>query len=70
MSKRILRTLEAAEHVGLSASTLEKFRIRGGGPRFIRLAGRSVRYDVRDLDEWLDHQRESTDDDGQPRSAA
>jgi hypothetical protein len=31
--KRVLRTPEAAEYVGLSASTLEKFRLSGEGPR-------------------------------------
>ena len=71
MRKRILRTSEAAEYVGLSRSTLEKMRLSGDGPRSIRLGGRAVGYDVRDLDEWLDHQRESTDDGGgRPRSAA
>ena len=71
ISRRVLRTGPAAEYVGLSSSKLEKMRVTGDGPRFIRLAGRAVGYDVRDLDEWLDHQRESThDDSGQPRSAA
>ncbi len=68
MSKRILRTLDAAEHVGLSASTLEKFRIRGGGPRFIHLGSRAIGYDVRDLDAWLDERRAETEAD--PRNAA
>ena len=64
MTRRILRTIEAATYVGLSPSTLEKYRTAGSGPRFVRLGGRAVGYDVHDLDEWLDHQRESTDDDG------
>ena len=55
--KRILRTAEAAEYVGLSASTLEKKRLIGGGPDFIRLGGRAVGYDIKDLDEWLEAQR-------------
>ena len=63
MSKqRILRTPDAAIYVGLSASTLEKMRLAGAGPGFVRLGGHAVGYDVRDLDEWLDRQRESTDD--------
>jgi predicted DNA-binding transcriptional regulator AlpA len=57
MRKRILRTPEAAEYVGLSRSTLEKKRLAGDGPRSIRLGGRAVGYDVRDLDAWLDEQR-------------
>jgi len=58
-TQRILRTPDAARYVGLSAATLEKRRLVGDGPRFIRL-GRAVGYDVRDLDAWLDGQREHT----------
>ena len=43
--------------VGLSASALEKKRLSGGGPRFVRLGGRAVGYDIQDLDAWLDEQR-------------
>lgn len=35
-----------------SESTLEKWRVRGEGPAFIK-AGRSVRYRRRDVDAWL-----------------
>ncbi len=49
---RVLRT--PAARVGLAASTLEKFRQRGEGPRFIRLGGRAVGYDPCDLDAWLE----------------
>ena len=63
MRKRILRTSEAAEYVGLSRSTLEKKRLSGDSPRSIRLGGRAVGYDVRDLDEWIDSQRQATEND-------
>ncbi|MDB5470140.1 MAG: hypothetical protein JWR84_1700 [Caulobacter sp.] len=50
----------AAAYVGLSASTLNKLRVFGGGPAFLKL-GRRVVYDVRDLDQWLsDRRRQST----------
>jgi predicted DNA-binding transcriptional regulator AlpA len=49
---RRLRTLAAADYVGYSESTLEKKRLTGEGPPFIRL-GRAVVYDTRDLDAWL-----------------
>ena len=65
MAKRILRTPEAADYVGLSPSTLEKKRIDGSGPEFIRLGGRAVGYDLHALDSWLDGQRRtSTSDNG------
>ena len=62
MTKRILRTEPAAEYLGLAASTLEKKRVVGGGPRFIRLGGRAIGYDIRDLDAWLDRQRDADPD--------
>ena len=48
---RRLRTPEAATHLGIAASTLEKLRTYGGGPRFFKL-GRAVTYCTADLDEW------------------
>ncbi|CAN5307378.1 hypothetical protein BH11PSE2_BH11PSE2_08690 [soil metagenome] len=54
----------AARHVGLSASTLNKLRVFGGGPVFLKL-GRRVAYDVADLDAWLaSKRRRSTSDNG------
>ena len=55
--KRVLRTKRAAKYVGLSKSFLDKKRQTGGGPPFIRLGGRAIGYDVKDLDEWLDQRR-------------
>lgn len=59
MSKRrVHRTPAAAEYLGISESWLEKLRLSGLGPRFIRLGRRAVVYDERDLDRWLDGHRE------------
>ena len=52
LAHRRLRTLAAANYLGYSKSTLEKKRVTGEGPPFIRL-GRAVVYDTRDLDAWL-----------------
>lgn len=46
-----IRVKEAAAHLGLSKSTLDKLRHFGGGPRYFKL-GRAVVYDVADLDAW------------------
>ncbi len=60
--RKLLSTEQAAEYCGSTSSTLEKYRVYGGGARFIKL-GRLVKYDVRDLDEWLDGlKRSSTSD--------
>jgi predicted DNA-binding transcriptional regulator AlpA len=61
--KRVLRTPQAAEYVGLSASTLEKLRLTGGGPTYQKAGAKIVVYRPEDLDAWLNsHQRRSTSD--------
>jgi predicted DNA-binding transcriptional regulator AlpA len=51
-ARRFMRVDDAAEYCGLSKSTFDKLRVRGGGPVFIK-RGRAVLYDVLDLDAWL-----------------
>lgn len=59
----------AATYTGISASTLNKLRVFGGGPVFLKL-GRRVAYDVADLDSWLaTKRRRSTSDHGQSERA-
>lgn len=61
----VLDTRAAAEFLGVSARTLEGFRVRGGGPRFVKIGG-AVRYRLASLEEYLRHQeRTSTSDSGQ-----
>lgn len=55
-SQRLLRQPEAADYLGLSASTLSKMRIRGDGPVFIKL-GKVVAYDISDIDAWWKERR-------------
>jgi predicted DNA-binding transcriptional regulator AlpA len=54
--RRMLRTEDAANYTGLSASTLNKLRLTGGGPEYIKV-GKSVVYDPADLDAWLSSKR-------------
>ena len=42
----------AARYLGLSASTLNKARVYGNGPKYVKL-GKSVRYRLADLDDWI-----------------
>ena len=51
MSKK-LNTQEAADFLGLRASTLEAWRCRKLGPRYAKL-GRRVLYDQNDLEIWF-----------------
>lgn len=43
---------EAAAAIGVKPAALENWRKRGGGPPFIRISSKCVRYRVRDLREW------------------
>lgn len=50
---RKFRAPEAAEYLGLSASTLAKMRLRGDGPVYSKAGPRIVLYDRADLEAWL-----------------
>ena len=59
-----LSTREAAALLGLSERTLERYRVTGEGPEYMKF-GRRVRYEQADLDGWADRRRRrSTSDDG------
>lgn len=42
----------AAEFLGVSKRTLQKWRLRGGGPQFVRASTRAIRYRLNDLISW------------------
>lgn len=48
----MLTEAQVARICGLSVSTLRRYRVRGEGPRYLRL-GRSVRYMPGDVRAWL-----------------
>ena len=48
----ILTTREAAALLTLAPRTLERYRVRGGGPRYLQF-GTAVRYARPDLLEWV-----------------
>lgn len=49
----LLNQVQAAEVLTIQPRTLESWRYRGDGPRFIRVGG-SIRYRLRDLHAWLE----------------
>ncbi len=49
---RLINEREAAVFVGYTVRALQNWRLRGGGPRFVKVSGRSVRYRRRDLNAW------------------
>jgi excisionase family DNA binding protein len=48
-----LTRAEAAEVLGVSARWLEKAAVTGGGPPFVRLSRRTVRYPRAELERWM-----------------
>ena len=47
---------EVAEYLRKPVRTLEQWRYRKVGPRYIKAGPREVRYDWRDVDAWLAEQ--------------
>jgi len=56
---RYLDTKQAAQRLVLGESTLEKMRMNGEGPDFIRATSRRVVYAVKDLDAFMEGRRTS-----------
>jgi predicted DNA-binding transcriptional regulator AlpA len=52
-ARKKLRSPQAADYLGISPSTLAKWRMRGYGPPFHRCGPRIVLYFTDDLDAWL-----------------
>lgn len=65
-TRHLLRPKEAAAYLGISYSTLAKWRLYGGtGPAYVKLGDRLVCYEKSVLDEWLAQRtRTSTSDVG------
>lgn len=62
--RNYLSTRQAAEWLGLSPRTLDRYRVSGEGPTFHRFGAR-VRYLLADLEAWATaRRRTSTSDDG------
>jgi hypothetical protein len=50
----------AAELLSLNPRTLQQWRLRGRGPRFVRISSRCIRYRYRDLMAWADRLLQSS----------
>lgn len=55
-ARRYLSERQAADYLGVSDKTLQRYRGSGQGPQFIKLSGR-VLYDVHDCDAWMTSQK-------------
>jgi len=57
----MLNQEEAAQFLHVQPRTLESWRQRRTGPRFVRYSMRCVRYRAQDLQAWLDSQSIDTE---------
>jgi predicted DNA-binding transcriptional regulator AlpA len=55
---RLINEQEAASFLGFSVRALQNWRVRGGGPEYVRVSRRSVRYRRRDLVRWSEERLE------------
>jgi len=59
VERRMLTEREAVRYIGMSRSYLAKARCEGNlpgrtpGPKYCKI-GRAIRYDIHDLDAWID----------------
>ncbi|NLV29652.1 MAG: helix-turn-helix domain-containing protein [Acidobacteria bacterium] len=51
-----LTETEASIYIGMSRPWMRLARMKRQGPSFLKI-GRAIRYDVADLDQWLDSHR-------------
>ncbi len=62
-NQELLTPAEAAAYLRLSKSLLDKRRVYGGGPPFLRPVPRKILYRKSDLDRWANsHKYSSTDE--------
>lgn len=62
---RLLTEREAATLLGFTPSALQAWRLKGGGPRFVKISARAVRYRPQDLEVFVEERlRTSTADPG------
>ena len=54
MNKRLVGQKEAAQYLNLSEATMERDRWRGGNIPYIRIGPRAIRYDLEQLDDYID----------------
>lgn len=51
---KLLNEAEAAELLGFSVRCMQNWRFRGGGPSYVRVSKRAIRYRQSDLEKWIE----------------
>jgi predicted DNA-binding transcriptional regulator AlpA len=52
MTVRYLTERDASTMLGLSRRSLQRLRVSGGGPSFVRLSPRRIAYDAQSVTAW------------------
>ena len=65
---RLITEAEAAKILGYTRRALQNWRVRGGGPVFVRVSARSVRYRRRDLIAWAESRLARSTSDARERA--
>ena len=52
---------QAADYLGISKKTLQRWRFEHKGPAYAKLNNKLIRYRLADLDEWMNQQLVSHD---------
>ncbi len=55
---QLMTEKEAAGILCYSQRALQNWRVRGGGPEYVKVNGNSVRYQMRDLTAWIDARKQ------------
>jgi len=51
---QLLNEKQAASILCYTQRALQNWRVRGGGPRYVKVSARSIRYRRRDLTSWVE----------------
>jgi len=55
---QLMTEKEAAGILCYSQRALQNWRVRGGGPEYVKVNGNSVRYQMRDLTTWINDRKQ------------
>jgi predicted DNA-binding transcriptional regulator AlpA len=61
----LMKEDQAAEFLGFSTRAMQAWRYRGGGPRFVRISSRAIRYRRVDLCSWAEDRLKTSTSDSQ-----
>jgi hypothetical protein len=65
----LLTEKQAADFLGFQPRTLQEWRLKGGGPQFVKISARAVRYAVPSLIAWSEERMRASTADPGPEAA-